>query len=279
MPLSASLPPASLLDWLQPVYVLTYLLVMVRLTGMMLAAPFFTQAAFPMRVKVGFALGVGLLLFTSVGLPYATQNPTLAGADKGLPTFLAMALQELALGLMLGLVVRLAVEAVQMAGELLSVQMGMAMASQVDPSSGAPQPLIGKLLLYMALVLLLQYNLHHALIEAVVASYTPMPLGAPWPWDNTGVLVNRMVTLGSQMFVAALMLAMPVKALLLMLEVAMAFVAKLMPQMNIFMVALPLKLVVGFWGLATFLPMAAQWLEGYYDTVWTVLTRLYVGLL
>jgi flagellar biosynthesis protein FliR len=253
--LLASTSAWGLAQWLSPPVVVAYVLVLVRVSGLMTTAPWFQQQAIPNRSKAGLAMVLSALLL--LGHVELTALPSLA-ALHSLPLLAAAAVQELVIGLVLGLAAHWVMLAFQAAGELVSVQMGLSMATALDPSSGGVTPITGKVLALLAVLLFFAYDVHHALLNALALSFSHIPLAQPWLLGHTGLLAQLLASWLMALFVLGLTLALPVMGLLLLVEVAMGFLAKLVPQMNIFMVGLPIKVMLGLWMMAESLPFCTE---------------------
>lgn len=249
--------------------VISFLLVLFRVSGMLVSSPLVSMQSIPQRTKVGLAAVVALLLFPI----YGTQLTV----PVNLIQFALLVLQESLIGLLLGFTVRLVFASVQMAGEYISLQMGLSIASVIDPITQTQSPVIGQVFFYFAAFLFLSLNIHHALFAAVDRSFHWLPLGHFIGEGRltAGLMAERMIHLGSEVFVLALMVGVPVMGVLLCTEIALGFVAKVMPQMNIFMVGLPLKVGLGFLLLQSSLPYLERLLGERYAQLVQVLLTLY----
>lgn len=241
--------------------ILMFVLIVTRVSGMIVAAPFFSDQGVPNHIKVGLALAMSLLLF-----------PFYAGAGKTAPmpedliAFTLIAVQELAIGLMLGFAAMLAVTGLRMAGEHIAVHMGIAIASALDPATREQSTVFSQMMFFFGMLVFLSLNIHHGLIAAMDRSFQLIPLGHPFAALNHA-LAGRFTAMAGEMFVIGLMVAMPVMAILMVTEVALGFVNKVMPQMNIFIVGLPLKVAVGLMVIMISLPSAAKYLGNQYATL------------
>jgi flagellar biosynthetic protein FliR len=241
---------------------------------MLISSPFFQQSTIPAQIKVILALSLSLVLYAIHGVPVGSAQGVGLIA-KSLPEFLLLMGQELGLGLLIGFTANLIFYGVRMTGEYLSVQMGLAIASAFDPASGTQGAIVGQVYYYFAMLIFLSLDLHHWLILAVHHSYTLIPVGEWYQLLTAGALTERLLTLSAGMFVLSLSLALPVMGMLLLTETALAFVAKLMPQMNIFIVGLPLKLVLGLGAIAITLPYAYEFLTLQFDGLGRQLMTLF----
>jgi len=250
--------------------VIAFLLVLFRLAGMLVSAPLFNMRAIPMQAKVGLAVTMALLLF-----PLHTANLAL---PKDLIQFAAMAIQETILGLLIGYAAGLVFTALQMAGEYMSMQMGLSVANILDPITQTQTPVIGQFFFYLAALVFLTMNIHHGLIAAVDRSFTWLPLGK-FIGDpgvmSASLMTERFIKLTGDMFIMALMIGVPVMGILLVTELALSFVAKVMPQMNIFMVAIPMKVALGLLLIMISLPYLSAMLGDQYSNMVQILLGLY----
>ncbi len=245
--------------------VIAFLLILFRISGMIVSAPLLNNPSIPAQSKIGMALALSLILF-----PLHSNNLVV---PTDLIQFTVLGFQEIVLGLLLGFAANLVFISLQMAGEFISVQMGLSISSALDPITGTQTPTIGQLFLYFAILIFLTLNIHHALILGVHHSFEWVPLGNFL--SHGGLMTERFVRLSSEMFILALMVGVPVMGIMLLTEVALGFMAKVMPQMNIFMVGLPLKVAVGLLTILVCMPYLAELLGNRYADLVQQLTRLY----
>ncbi|NPV92036.1 MAG: flagellar type III secretion system protein FliR [Firmicutes bacterium] len=216
----------------------TFLLVMSRVTGMLQMAPVFASTRIPMMVRVGLGAMIALMV---------TINQAWGGAGSGSLIQLVLAMAgEFILGFAIGFIVNLVMVAAQTAGQLVDMQMGFGIVNVMDPQSGQQLPLVGNLQYLVALMVLLGTNGHHMILTAIVKSYDFVPaMGMKISGSTTELIISLFVG----MFVSAIKIAMPMVAALFVTDVALGIVARTVPQMNVFIVGLPLKIVVGIFML------------------------------
>ncbi|MEM0951245.1 MAG: flagellar biosynthetic protein FliR [Cyanobacteria bacterium P01_H01_bin.74] len=256
--------------WLTINNLIAFALVLSRASGILVSTPLLNFRSIPQTHKVGLAVVFSLILFPLYG--QSIKIPT------DLFAFGALVFQEVAIGLLLGYVVNLVFSAIQMAAEYISLQMGLSIASIMDPITQTQSPVIGQIFFYFAAFTFLSLNIHHGLFLAIDRSFEWIPLGQFFGQADilsAGGLTERMIVLASDIFVMALLVGVPVMGVLLCGEVALGFVAKVMPQMNIFMVAIPLKVGVGFILLLISLPYFGNLLAERYAQLVQVLLGLY----
>lgn len=209
-------------------------LVAVRIGTIFLLTPLFALGGVPVRVRVLFVIALSLTLITAI----APVTPMALNASGGL--FIA-AISEIAIGGLLAFGIFTAFAAFQLAGRIMDIQLGFGIVSLIDPSTRIPTPLLGTLLNFTALMVFFAIDGHHMIIRGIAFSLERIPPGTPLPNIESAALVAQF----GSMFVFALMLAAPVMFVVLMVDMAMAVMARTMPQMNMFIVNLPLKIMVG----------------------------------
>jgi flagellar biosynthetic protein FliR len=152
-----------------------------------------------------------------------------------------MVVRETLIGISLGLLAKSILAAVEFCGQLIGMQMGFSMASMFDPSMGQ-MPLMSIFQLLLAMLLFLSMEVHHIFIRAIVESYTVIP---PGNWHMSGGLIQYFITVTGDIFVLGIKLAAPVMVALLATTVVLGIMARSFPQMNIFMISMPLNIGVG----------------------------------
>ncbi len=224
-----------------------FLIVFARVSGIFSMAPFFGSKNIPARIKIGFSLFVALILAPVI----IAQYPALAAPQALLP-YVGLIFVEFFLGLLIGFVSYLIFAAIQMAGALVDAQTGFSIVSVLDPQSGTQVPLLGTFKYMLAILLFLGINGHHVILAALSESFQRMPIGTGL--DQAAVL-SQVVNMFTSAFTFAFKIALPVLVSLFLLDVVFGIMARTVPQMNVFMVGLPAKIVVGFFILALALPV------------------------
>ncbi len=228
---------------------MAFLLVMVRITGMIFSAPLFSQSGVPNQLQAGVAIILSLILF-----PVYASHAVVPAHTLWMLAWLAG--QELVIGLLIGFTANMLFAATEMAGNYVTTQMGLGIAHALDPISNEQLPLLGQFFFILALTLFLSLDLHHALILAVAKSLEAIPIATGLTHPN--LLVGKMMSMAGSLFEVSMMLILPLFGILLVLEIALALLSKLMPQMNVFMVAIPLKVVTGLTLLYLTLPFTQE---------------------
>ena len=228
-----------------------FLLVFARVTGTLTSAPVFGSKVIPVYTRVGLSILLSLFMLPLASLAQDRQPSSLL--------FLAWLLVvELTYGLAAGFVAAFFLQAVQMAGQLIDMQIGFGMINVFDPQFGQQVPLVGNFNFLMSLVVFLALQGHHVLITALADNFRAVPLGVHLQIANSTEFVVSTV---ANMFVLALRIALPILGTVLMTDVALGILARIMPQMNVFVVGITGKLVVGIFMLFLILPFYVSFLE------------------
>jgi len=217
---------------------------LVRVLALIMTAPLLSHRAVPNRVKVGLALGITAVLVPTVPSPPVTD--ALSGAG------LALLVQNILIGAMLGFAVRLIFAALELAGELIGLQMGLSFAGFFNPASGMAQNAIGSFMSLLALLMFIAIDGHLMLLHALAESFRLFPLVG-----GSGDLplgFDQVVRLGGGMFSIALSLALPFLAVMLLTNVVLGVLARVAPQLNVFAIGFPLTILVGLSTLMLLLP-------------------------
>jgi flagellar biosynthetic protein FliR len=203
-----------------------------RATGFVVLAPPFNSRTIPMPVKGAFALALSVLLSTQIapGLPEITTG-----------FLLVTAVTEALIGAALGFVVQVLFTAVQMAGDLIDVTGGFSLQPAYDPLAMTQNSSIGRLHHLLASTLLFTSGGHLMIVKGFATSYEGLPVGGEVPTDQ---LASVLVTAFSMMFLAALQIAGPMVAVLLLADVALALLSRAAPALNIFSFGFPLKILL-----------------------------------
>lgn len=221
-----------------------FMLVMVRMTGMFILAPVFGNAHIPTRVKTGFA-AVTAVVVTPIQMQRAV------GISPDLLTLVGIVIKELLVGAVIGYVALLVFAGVQLAGQVVDMQIGFGMANIVDPAAGTQVTVLGQFKFLIATLAFLAVNGHHHILIAVARSYDIVPLAGVGLSRDLFYLVTQEY---AKVFSIAVRLALPVTAAVMIGEAALGVMARAVPHMNVLMVGFPLKIATGIMALAVVMP-------------------------
>jgi flagellar biosynthesis protein FliR len=212
-----------------------FVMLVVRITALVVTAPVLGYQAIPVQVKVALGLFLALVFY-----PLASAPGT--ALDTRLLALVVVALKEAAVGLLLGFVLTLLFAGARFAGDIIGFSMGFSLANVFDPESAQSVSLVGQFFYLVTLLLFILLNGHHFVLEALHLSYTAVPIGG---LGLNLLLGQGVVKLTGFIFIIALKLAEPVIVALFLIDVGLAVLARVVPQMNVFMVSFPLKITVG----------------------------------
>jgi flagellar biosynthetic protein FliR len=239
--------------------IIVFLLVVSRISGMLNTAPLFSTFPIPTMVKIGLSMAIGFIMYPFI----------LHGANFQIPHDLVslsfLMFKELLVGILIGFSANLIFIGIQIGGQLLSIQMGLAVAEALDPVTKQNVPIIGQFYLFTASLLFIYLNGHHYLFATVYNSYHTIPIGLNF--EFTADIVQKLLFFTSQLFSIAFAIIMPIFGLLFVIDLALAFISKMMPQMNIFMVGLPIKIYLGIVLMSLFITTTAAYLSGLIQTL------------
>lgn len=211
-----------------------------RVLALLAAAPPFSNAAIPVRVRL--TLGLAITLALAPALPPMPAIPPGSGAG------LMILAQQMLIGLSMGFAMRLAIAAIDFAGEVIGLQIGLGFATFYDPSNTSQTPVVASFLSLLALMVLLSVNGHLMILATLGQSFIVLPVGAPLPGPGSW---SNLAHAGIVIFASGLMLALPLVCALVITNTALGVLARAAPQLNIFAVGFPLTLIGGFVMLIT----------------------------
>ncbi|MHC8367980.1 flagellar biosynthetic protein FliR [Pseudomonas sp. ZT5P21] len=238
-------------------WVASFILPLFRIGAVLMTMPIFGTTLVPTRVRLYFALAITVVIVP--GLPPMPQVHAL-----DLSALLLIA-EQVIIGALMGLSLQLFFQAFVVAGQIISIQMGMGFASMVDPTNGVSAAVIGQFLTMLVTLLFLGMNGHLVVFEVLAESFTTLPVGSAMLLNHFWELANKL----GWVLGAAMLLVMPAITALLIVNIAFGVMTRAAPQLNIFSIGFPLTLVLGlviFWvGLGDILnqyqPLATEALQ------------------
>ena len=225
----------DILNVIDPVEFRTYLLVLLRISILLFMFPVFSSKVFPPTLKMGFALVVSLLFYSVVDVDLGRFPMSVIATGL-------LILAEVLIGLALGLCLHIFFGAVQLAGQIIGFQMGFAMINVLDPQTGANVSIMDQFGYWVCVIVFLLLNGHHIMFLAVIDSFKLVPVGF---FMMQEAIMAKLIDLGAQLFFLSIKIGAPVMASLVFVSVGFGLMAKFSPQMNVMIVAFPLKIVVG----------------------------------
>lgn len=237
---------ALLLAWVYP---------LMRILGLMATAPAFSNQAVPRRIRL--VIGVALALAMTASLP-----PT-PDVQPGSWLGIGVLIQQVLIGIAMGLTMRIILSAIDVAGEIIGLQMGLSFATFFDPNTSAQTAVLAELLSLLTALTFLVMNGHLLLIDALARSFELLPIGGSALGDGGWRALAR---LGSVVFSTGVLISLPIIAALLVTNIALAVLTRAAPQLNIFAIGFPITSTVGFLVLMFSLDAMAPVLQQLFDT-------------
>jgi flagellar biosynthetic protein FliR len=234
----------------------TFLLVSFRAAGLFLIAPVLGHRLIPTMIKAGLAIMLAIIL-----IPVAGQTPI-----ASIWLLVVLAAKEMLVGFVIGFAFSILFSAIQMGGSLVGYQIGLSMVNLADTEAGTEVSIVGEFWFIVAILIFLMIDGHHAIISAFADSYKLVPVGV---FNFSGPALDMLIRFTAYSFVIAIKISAPVVITLFLTEVALGVVARTVPQMNIFIVGIPMKIGIGFLVMAISLPVfrlivdkSVQFLDG-----------------
>ena len=230
-----------------------FLLVLVRISGIFIMAPFLGSINIPQYVRVGTAIAISIVMFPSVDAASGMLPvpPTVIG-------YAALVLKELFVGWLIGFVAYISFATIHMAGKVMDMQVGFSIVNVMDPTSGQQIPLIGSFLYNLSVIVFLVTNGHHMVIASLVESFHSIPL---LNLDPSMSLPMIILDFTAGIFLTGMKIAMPVTFSILLTNTGLGILARTMPQLNIFVVGLPMHIAIGLSMLMMLIPFYVLFLD------------------
>lgn len=259
--------PIDLIALLSPSNLILFVVVLTRLSGLMTTAPLISTYPIPMQIKTWLMAMVAFIMFPIVLAKTGFQMPT------NIPELSIILLKEFMIGYIVGFVANVIFIGVEIAADLVSMQMGLTASQALNPMTGDTSPILSQAYTILVSMIFIGLNGYQWLFAAIYKTFQIMPPG--YEIVVSGTLVQNVIVLTSQIFTIGLGIALPIFSVLVITDVLLGFVAKMMPKMNIFMVALPVKIYLGLILFVMLIPsMHSQLqvlLEKYLSSIMTIL--------
>ncbi|MDO9204351.1 flagellar biosynthetic protein FliR [Methylotenera sp.] len=234
-------------------WIISLLWPLTRILGVIAAAPIFSHKSIPQRVKLG--LGIMLTLIIVPTLPPLPQFEIFSFQG------LLILVQQLIIGLAIGFSMRLVFAAVDLAGQLIGMSMGIGFASFFDPQTRGQSTALNQFLVILAMLIFLSLDGHLLIVTAVANSFITMPIAL----GGSGIDPMKIAMWGETIFSVGLLLALPAVAALLITNMALGILTKTAPQLNMFGIGFPITLSIGFLVLALSLPGMLKPIENFIE--------------
>ncbi|MBK9446498.1 MAG: flagellar biosynthetic protein FliR [Betaproteobacteria bacterium] len=216
-------------------WIVAFFFPLTRILALLAAAPPFSNASVPRRSKLMLGLAISLALVPALP-PMPTVSPS---SGMGL----MLIAQQIVIGMAMGFAMRLTIAAIDYAGEVIGLQMGLGFATFYDPDNASQTPVLSNFISLLGILVLFSINGHLMILVTLAESFSAIPVGGPFlaaaTWSNLGHA-------GAIIFSSGLMLAIPIVSALVITNIALGVLTRAAPQLNIFAIGFPLTLIAGF---------------------------------
>ena len=245
-----------------------FILMFLRVSALIISSPIFGRKNVPNMLKIAFCVLITYVIFSANPLGTAVSY-------NGVIDFALLCIKELLFGLVMGFVTTLFFSLVQTAGQVMDMQMGFGMVSVFDVQSNISVPVTGNMLNVILLIAFFGVNGHLKLIYIVRATFSHIPAGQVALNAAIGLVALEVFVLA---FLLAINVAMPLIASGMLGEVVLGFIVRAIPQMNVFVVGIPLKMFLGFLILLLILPVFVAFTDVIFRNMFSSIDRMMAGL-
>lgn len=245
-----------------------FIIIFVRVIAVIALLPIIEETRMPRIALSGLALGIALPVFFKTDVTMTYYEPNLV-------SYSVLLIKEMIVGLILGFVVKLFFQIYPFVGSLLSMQGGLSMSVVMDPTSGMQATQLGRLYNLGLAVIFIQSGGYHWLIETLVESFNLIPIGKAVFSDN--IAMGMVETMGTY-FELGLKLSMPIVGVILVIDFAMGILARTVPQMNMFVVGIPIKMIILFILLIVMMNVTSQFNQMIIETLVQTVNDVIAGM-
>lgn len=242
-----------------------FILVFARIVTMIGLTPIFGSSSVPIQAKVGLAFIISIIVYPVVGREFPALPDQMI-------LFWGLMLREVMVGILMGMVLNAMFVAMQLAGQIYGMQVGFGIVNVIDPLSELQISILGQFQFMIAMMLFLAVNGHHLVIAAIANSYRLVPMNS---FHISEPAVWQVVSLLQKIFVVAIKVGFPMIAAVLLVTVAMGLVARTVPQINVFIVGIPINIAVGLFILGASIGMFAFVTKGYFTSMFSDLVVVF----
>lgn len=246
-----------------PINLIKLTLVFLRCLAFILTVPIFGRRDFPPPGKIGLSILLAFIISPIIGD---------ISFDGNLLLLIIYVLKETLVGLTIGYITVVTFSALYLAGQILDMQLGLGIANVLDPQLNTQIPLLGSFYYMLTLTIFVIVNGHHVLISALIKSFEIIPIGKAVFSQN---FLTSIIICFKEMFIVGIKISIPILAIILLTDIAFAIIARIVPQMNVFLVGLPIKFILGIiiiiLALPTYLIALDVIFNGLYDNIFYVL--------
>jgi len=249
-----------------------FILILVRATGLFVISPIFGRNNMPAIMKVGLSIMVALII-----LPLKI-NTFYLDIDN-IQTLIFWSISEFLIGIIIGFIAFIYFSVAYLAGTIVDIQMGFGMVNIMDPQTNAQMPIMGGFYNILITLVFLTIDGHHQLIKSLIYSYDVLPIGLNISVNEN--VINYLIEIFTEMFILAFQLSAPILIAIFLVNVILGILARTMPQMNIFVVGMPLKIAIGIIiiliSLRFFIPYSENLFDKMFQSIYELMQILSEG--
>ena len=239
----------------------SFFLILIRVGVILFMFPIFSSRLIPVLAKAGLAFIITIILFPAISDKMGEFPHTSWGMVQ-------LMISEFIIGMILALLVQLFFEGIRMMGQLVGFQTGFAITNILDPQSGMQVSILANMAYLVAMALFLLLNGHHILLSAIRESFEIINVGS---LSLNKQIFQQIIDTSADMFIIAIKIGAPAIAILLFTKVVFGLITKLIPQMNIMIVAFPVQIVIGLMFFGVSLQVLLRFMEGYLEDLGSLL--------
>lgn len=246
------MPPGILLNGID-----VFILLFVRMTGLFVVAPIFGRRNIPAYFKIGFSFMLALILVNTVSVPEIEYQ-------QSIYQYAFLIIKEFIVGITIGFVADMIFTAIYLAGQIIDMQIGFGLVNVLDPINNIQVPITANFYFIISMLVFLVVKGHHLLISTLFDSYNYIPIGNMVFGE---MLINDVIRVFGSVFIIGFKIAAPITAAIMIADVALGVMARTVPQLNVFVVGMPLKIAVGIIVMLLTVPMFIMLLDSIFSTI------------
>lgn len=247
-----------------------FFLIFARVVGIFLQAPVYNARTIPAFFKIAFTIWFSAAFWFMVPVLNSSQFSSFN------ISFVFLIVNELLIGLLIGFVCQILFAAIQATGDFIDLQMGMSIATMLDPSTGSVATILGRLCFFLGVIIFFITNGHHMILSALYESFRLIPVGTPI--NISANLINQLIHLGEALWLISLQLATPALLIIFLSDFSLGIVSRVAPQVNVFMLGFQLKPMLGLLAFIFSLPLLISFITHMTEQMMQEIIKLFVNI-
>lgn len=245
-----------------------YLLILIRISSFIMSAPFFSYHTIPVRVKLALSIVLSLVMIPVV--------PVVELEYMGILGYSALVIQEVTVGIILGFMCNICMYIVGFAGQLIDIEIGLSMANLFDPLTNISVTVTGNMYTYLVMLVMMATNMHYFILRAILDTFSYFNVGQAVFHGNA---IEMAISFMGNYFVIGFRIVLPIFACMLIINVVLGVLSRAAPQMNMFVVGIQVKVLVGILVLLIIIPTISTVANFVFDIMKDTVTQIYNAFL